>query len=45
MNLLLDTHTYIWFAGDKPELSPVVKQLKSKQHELSQYCQFVGNVY
>jgi PIN domain nuclease of toxin-antitoxin system len=27
MNLLLDTHTYIWFAGNKPELSPVVKQL------------------
>lgn len=27
MNLLLDTHTYIWFSADKPELSSTVKQL------------------
>ena len=27
MNLLLDTHTYIWFSMDKPELSHKVKTL------------------
>ena len=27
MNLLLDTHTYIWFSANKPELSSTVKRL------------------
>jgi PIN domain nuclease of toxin-antitoxin system len=27
MKLLLDTHTYIWFSEDNPELSSKVKQL------------------
>lgn len=27
MNLLLDTHTYIWFSANKPELSSAVKKL------------------
>ena len=27
MNLLLDTHTYIWFYNDRPELSPTVRQM------------------
>lgn len=27
MNLLLDTHTYIWFSANKPELSSTVKAL------------------
>lgn len=27
MNLLLDTHTYIWFSANKPELSGIVKKL------------------
>lgn len=27
MNLLLDTHTYIWFSANKPELSEIVKKM------------------
>ena len=27
MNLLLDTHTYIWFSTNKPELSSKVKKM------------------
>lgn len=27
MKLLLDTHTYIWFYNDKPELSPLAKRM------------------
>ena len=27
MNLLLDTHTYIWFSTNKPELSAIVKKM------------------
>ena len=27
MNLLLDTHTYIWFSANKPELSTVVRKM------------------
>ena len=27
MNLLLDTHTYIWFSVNKPELSEIVRKM------------------
>ena len=27
MNLLLDTHTYIWFSANKPELSGIVRKM------------------
>lgn len=32
MKFLLDTHTFIWFVADRPQLSPIAKALIEDEH-------------
>ena len=45
MNILLDTHAFLWFVADDTRLSDTARSLIEAEElaALFEYCQFVGN--
>jgi PIN domain nuclease of toxin-antitoxin system len=45
MNLLLDTHTFLWFVNDNPRLSDRLKDLIEDENNINYLTHYYFSIY